>query len=183
MSVRTATEVSANISEKTPIIEEEHEIEANELSNAANQQVEVPAHIRQGLISRDFVMHWDGSLQELSTNPDLATWSVPEEAKSIFQSRTRWAPGCKKSTERAGDLSKVILVSMSVKKIDSSFPCQIALTMSGARGNTYAANGDQMCYAAMPNERNHTMNQMVLATSAFVNSEYLRLYPGMTGDK
>ena len=96
MSVRTATEVSANISEKTPIIEEEHEIEANELSNAANQQVEVPAHIRQGLISRDFVMHWDGSLQELSTNPDLATWSVPEEAKSIFQSRTRWAPGCKK---------------------------------------------------------------------------------------
>jgi hypothetical protein len=128
-------------------------------------------------------MHWSGSLHDLENEPHLATWAVPDDMRAIFQSRSRWGPGCKRSPERAGDLSKVIMVKMSIKKVNSTFPCSVALTVAGARGNVYSSSGDQFAYCAMPNECQHSMEKVVLTTSAFVNSEYMRLYPGMTSDK
>ena len=187
MSARPASHqhsADQEIANIAAVDEEQHEIDDKEdLTNAAMQEVTLPPNIANSLISRDFVMHFKGSFNDLHNSPDLATWTVPEDMQAIFQSRTRWAPNCKKAAERSGDLSKVIMVKMAIKKVDSSFPCSIALTIAGARGNVYAANGDQFCYCAMPNERQHTMDKVVLTTSAFVNSEYMRIYPGMTSDK
>ena len=58
----------------------------------------VPGHLSSGTITRHFAVEFAGSLAEMADSPSLATWSPTE--LSIFQSRTRYAPGCSKSEFR-----------------------------------------------------------------------------------
>lgn len=153
---------------------------ATNIVQAAGQSVPLPPSVANQLISREFVMQWSGSLAELDAAPEKATWSVDDDMQAIFQSRTRYAPGCEKATERAGDLSRVCLVGMTIKKIDSTFPCNVALCIAGAKGNVYSNSGEQFAALISPNERNHAMDKTVVTTSPFVNSAYMQMYPNMT---
>ena len=68
---------------------------------------------------------------------------------------------------------------MKIKKIESTFPTPIGLTISGCKGNFYSGNGSRYAYVAGTNESTHNMDKIVATTNPYVNSEYLRLYPGM----
>jgi hypothetical protein len=140
----------------------------------------VPQHLSSGTITRHFSVDFSGSLAEIADSPSLATWSPTE--LSIFQSRTRFAPACTKSEFRQGNLSSAILIGMKIKKVESTFPTKIGLTISGCKGNFYTGNGSRYAYVVGTNEASHNLDKIVATTNPYVNSEYLRLYPGMTAE-
>jgi hypothetical protein len=165
--------------ENTPQEEEE----TVNLGSSAIPESIVPKHFQKGLISRHFILQWDNSFNGLAAYPENATWRPLDGHMDIFQSATRYAPGCRKSATRQGNLEQVILVSMAIKKIESNFPCQLGLTVEGAKGNYYCCNGERYAYLIGANEKSHKLNETIVTTNPYVNSEYLRLYPGMTSDK
>ena len=140
-------------------------------------------HFANNLISREFVVSISGTMNEFAANPRLATWRVPEAHQAVFQSRTRYRPNCRKAATRQGDLSSVVLVGMKLKKLSSTFPCHLALTFAGAKGNVYSNKGEQFSYLAGANENSVQLNKTIVTQNPYLNSEYLRLYPGMTSEK
>ena len=154
-----------------------------DLNSAPMDNAIVPQHVKKGLISRHFILQWDNSLSGLAAYPENATWRPLDGHMDIFQSATRYAPGCRKSATRQGNLDQVILVGMKVKKVESNFPCQLGLTIEGAKGNYYTCNGERYAYLIGANEKSHNLDEVIVTTNPYVNSEYLRLYPGMTSDK
>jgi hypothetical protein len=135
------------------------------------------------VITRNFVMHWDNSLAGFAAYPEKATWKPNEENLDIFQSRTRYAPGCQKAAERQGNLENVIMVGMKIKKVESNFPCQLGLKLTGSKGNFYTGGGERYSYLIGANESTPKLDDVLVSASPMVNSEYLRLYPGMTKEK
>lgn len=161
------------------------EIEASAEGVTANaalhdSKFNIPAHLKQNSITRHFVANFSGSLSELADSPSLGSWR-PTDA-SIFQSRTRWGPNATKSDERKGNLSQAILIGMKIKKAESTFPCDLGLTITGAKGNFYTGDGKRYAYITGSNEKSHHLDKVVATTNPYINSEYLRLYPGMTKD-
>lgn len=152
-------------------------------STNLDDKFSVPAHLSNNIISRQVILHWDNSLAGLAAVPENATWRPLDDHMDIFQSKTRYAPNCRKASTRKGDLSQVIIVGMKLKKIDSTFPCQLGLTIHGSRGNYYTCNGERYSYLIGANEANTNLDEIVVTTNPYVNSEYLRLYPGMTSEK
>jgi len=79
--------------------------------------------------------------------------------------------------------SRFFLHSLShpqIKKIESNFPCQLGLEVEGSKGNYYTCNGERYAYMVGANEKSNNLDEIVVTSSPYVNSEYLRLYPGMT---
>ena len=159
---------------------EQEEVEALE---EAPVSAEVPSHMSNNVITRHFVMHWDNSLAGLAAYPEKASWKPMDEHMDIFQSQTRYAPNCRKAATRQGNLEQVILVGMKIKKVQSNFPCQLGLKVAGSKGNFYTGAGERYSYLIGANESTPQMNDVLVSTSPMVNSEYLRLYPGMTKEK
>ena len=140
----------------------------------------VPAHLKDGTITRHFSANFSGSLSELADTPSLAVWTPVEN--SIFQSKTRYKPNAPKSDVRQGNLQQAILIGMKLKKVNSTFPCELGLTITGAKGNYYTGNGSRYAYIAAADERTHAVDKIIATTNPYINSEYLRMYPGMTKD-
>ena len=169
------------------VVNKETEEVSDEMNNLRVAQVDdkfvVPQHLSNNVITRKVVMGWDNSFAGLSAYPENATWKPLEGHLDIFQSTTRYAPNCRKSATRQGNLDQVILVGMKIKKIESNFPCQLGLKIEGAKGNFYTCNGERYAYLIGSNEQCNNLDEVVVTTNPYVNSEYLRLYPGMTKDK
>jgi len=148
-----------------------------------NQEVELDPHFANNLISREVVVSITGSLNDFARNPELATCTVPVEHAAIWQTRSRFKPNCRKAATRQGDLENVVLVGMKLKKISSTFPCHLAMTFDGAKGNCYSTAGEQFSYLCGANENTPHMDKTLVTANPYLNSEYLKLYPGMTADK
>lgn len=147
-----------------------------------DEKFTVPQHM-QNVIVRHYVMSWENSLSGLANYPENASWCPLEGHYDIFQSCSRYKQGAvKRSKFRQGDLEQAILIGMKVKKVSSNFPCQLGLEVTGCKGNYYTCNGEQYGYLLEPNEKSHQLNEIIATSSPYVNSEYLRLYPGMTSE-
>lgn len=146
-------------------------------------QFTVPGHM-QNIIVRHIVLEWDNSMSGLANYPENAKWRPLDGHYDIFQSTTRYAqgPNVKRAKERQGDLTQAILIGMKVKKVSSTFPVQLGVKITGAKGNYYTCNGERYAYMLGANEKSSNINEIVATSSPYVNSEYLRLYPGMTSD-
>ena len=163
------TPIGASASVDAPIV-------ANS-STLTDTQFNVPKHLQGGTITRHFMLNFRGSLSDMADTPSRASWAPTEH--SIFQSRTRYAPNAAKSTTRQGNLRQAILIGMKVKKIESTFPCQLGVCISGCKGNLYTGNGQRYSYITGANEQQTNLDQIIATTNPFVNSDYLRMYPGM----
>ena len=159
------------------------ELEQSPISHGAGLEVELAPHFANNLISREFVVSISGSLDDFERNPEKASWRIPEGHQAVYQSRTRYKPNCRKAATRQGDLSNVVLVGMRLKKISSTFPCHLGMSFTGAKGNTYTAAGEQYAYLAGANENTQHLDKVIVKANPYLNSEYLKLYPGMTADK
>jgi hypothetical protein len=67
---------------------------------------------------------------------------------------------------------------MKIKQIESTVPCPVGITISGCKGNFYTGNGSRYAYIAGSNSQAHDVDKIVATTNPYVNSEYLRMYPG-----
>ena len=68
---------------------------------------------------------------------------------------------------------------MKIKSVESTFPTRVGMTISGCKGNFYSGNGSRYAMVVGTNESSHNVDKIVATTNPYVNSEYLRLYPGM----
>jgi len=173
----------------TPALNETEEIGAEAESylasnnTLADSQFTVPNHLQNNVIVRHYVMQWDNSLKGLADNPHEATWTpVGGKHMELFGSKTRYAPNASKSAVRRGNLEQAILIGMKICKVSSNFPCELGLSVTGSKGNYYTADAQRYSYVIGSNERSNNLNQIVATTNPYVNSEYIRLYPGMTKD-
>ena len=141
---------------------------------------QIPEYAQGREITRKFVLQFDNSLSGLAARPNNAVWRPADGRYDCFQSTTRYAPNCQRSKTRRGNLEQVIMLGMKIKKVDSTFPCQLGLKIHGCKGNYYLSSGEQYSYLISPAEKNHCMNEVVLVTNPYVNSEYLSRFPGMT---
>lgn len=140
-----------------------------------------PSHLTNNVIVRHYLMEWNNSLSGLADFPANAEWRPLDGHYDIFQSASRYRQGnVAKSKFRQGDLSQAILIGMKITKASSNLPVQVGLQIEGAKGNFYTCNGERYAYMIGANEQSHNLNEVVATTSPYVNSEYLRLYPGMT---
>jgi len=145
-----------------------------------DEKFQAPAHL-QNVIVRNYVFEWENSLNGLAAYPENAEWRPLDGHYDIFQSTTRYKQGTvARSKFRQGDLSQAIVIGMKVKKISSNFPCQLGLKIEGCKGNYYTCNGERYAYMIGANETANNLDEIVVTSSPYVNSEYLRLYPGMT---
>jgi hypothetical protein len=176
-------EVNNVVAKESEIEEQNTEDHSNFALANVDDKFIVPQHLSNNVITRHFIMQWDNSLAGLSAVPENATWRPLDGHYDIFQSTTRYAPNCRKAATRQGNLSQAILVGMKIKKVESNFPCQLGLKIHGAKGNFYTCNGERYAYLIGSNESNPNLDEVVVTTNPYVNSEYLRMYPGMTKDK
>jgi len=145
-----------------------------------DDKFQAPAHL-QNVIVRHYVMEWENSMSGLANFPENSEWRPLEGHYDIFQSSTRYQQGnVKRSKFRQGDLTQSILIGMKVKKVSSNFPCNLGLQVTGCRGNYYTCNGERYAYMIGSNEQSNKLDEIIVTSSPYVNSEYLRLYPGMT---
>lgn len=174
------------------IEQEENENNYTEISNiSTNNQVNslsnatIPVNDNLKPITRKYAVTFESSLNELANNEELAVWTPDIGSQHIFQSRTRYssAPNVKKVDVPQGNLKNALLIGMEIKKMDSNFPCEIGVKIDGAKGNYYMANGERFAYHVFPQEKSYNLNEVVVTTNPYINSEYLRAFPGMTGDK
>jgi hypothetical protein len=139
-----------------------------------------PSHM-QNVIVRHYVMEWENSLNGLANYPENAEWRPLDGHYDIFQSSTRYKQGTvRRSKFRQGDLEQAILIGMKVKKVTSNFPVKLGLQVEGCKGNYYTCNGERYAYMINSNEQSNSLDEIVVTSSPYVNSEYLRMYPGMT---
>lgn len=163
--------------------ERTQEIPANMSMAHVDEKFTVPGHLSKNVITRHYILQWDNSLAGLAAVPENATWKPLDDHLDIFKSTTRWGPNCHKSAVRQGNLNQAIMVGMKVKKVTSNFPCQLGLKINGAKGNYYTCNGERYAYLIGAGEETQNLDEIVVTTNPYVNSEYLRLYPGMTSKK
>jgi hypothetical protein len=134
-------------------------------------------------ITRHYVLEWSNSLSGLAQNPSEAEWKpVDGNHMELFGSTTRYAPNATKSEVKRGNLQEAILIGMKIKKIDSNFPCQLGLSVEGCKGNYYTCNGERYSYLIGSGEKSHNLESTIATMNPYVNSEYLKLYPGMTSE-
>ena len=141
---------------------------------------QIPDHAQGREITRKFLIQFDNSLSNLAARPSAAKWKPENGRFDIFQTRTRYAPNCQRSERRRGNLEQTLLIGMKIKKIDSTFPCQLGFSVKGCRGNYYTSSGEQFAYIISANEKNHNLDEIIVCTNPYVNSEYLSRFPGMS---
>ena len=117
------------------------------------------------------VLEWSGkSLVDLARNPSAAIWTVPSE--EIFYDGMDTSVA--KVVKEQDLLKNAILVHASVKKVQSTFPCKIAVNISDVKGKKYAlSNGERADYVAFNMENNCTMDEVVFDAEHTLNSAYI----------
>jgi hypothetical protein len=171
----TAAALQKDIAETTTDVKNLRVAQIDEKFSSA-----VPQHLNN-VIVRHYQMDWENSLTGLAADPVNSEWRPLDGHYDIFKSTSRYQQGSvARAKTRQGDLSQAILIGMKVKKVSSNFPVQLGLQIEGAKGNYYMCNGERFAYMIGANEQSNNLDEVVATTSPYVNSEYLRLYPGMT---
>lgn len=130
------------------------------------------------VITRKFLVSHSNTLNRLQTHPEEAMCKMM--VNNIWQSKTRYKPECTPSSHRQGDLSRVMLLGVKVKKVHSTFPCELGVTLTGVRGNYYTSTGDRFAYTCAPNETRYDADEVIMATDTSTSSEFMRMYPNTT---
>ena len=128
-------------------------------------------------ITRRIHVEFDNTHAGLAQNAQQATYTVLDH--DIWRT-TRKTLNSTPTAERQGDISRVMLLGVKVKKVHSTFPCQLGVTMTGVKGNFYTCDGDRFAYMVAPNETRYDANDVIMATDTAASTEFMRLYPETT---
>ena len=179
MCSRSRTPATDRVSNETANEEVIEDLSSLRVANV-DEKFNTPAHM-QNVIVRHYALEWENSMVGLANFPENAAWKPLEGHHDIFQSTSRYKQGVvRRSKFRQGDLDQAILIGMKVKKVSSNFPVQLGLEVTGCKGNYYTCNGERYAYMINANENTNNLDEIIVTSSPYVNSEYLRMYPGMT---
>lgn len=105
-------------------------------------------------LKRNMVVSVRASLAELSAQSVKATWS-PSQAnlKAIFQQRQ--FVSLQGKSEMQGDLSQVVMHSVTANSVKSSFPVAVGAKMTGVDENTFSSQGIGYSMIVPANQHNN----------------------------
>jgi len=130
------------------------------------------------VITRKFLASHSNTLSRMHAHPEEAMCKMM--VNDVWQSKTRYAPDCTPSAHRQGDVSRVMLLGVKVKKVHSTFPCELGVSLTGVKGNVYTSTGDRFAYTVAPNEARYDADEVIMATDTAASSEFMRMYPTTT---
>ncbi len=95
-------------------------------------------------VTRSYAINFSGSLADWESGSSRSplTWGVNKKDLDIFRSK-RHDPEAADSESRIGDLSKVILISARVLYKSNPTPVDVAVKITGLRGNKYGNSMSQ----------------------------------------
>jgi hypothetical protein len=116
-------------------------------------------------ITKKLIVKFRGSLNELEQDPGLAVWNVTSSQVFGFDQDDQ---------EGLQLLENALLVSAKIKKIQSTFPCEVAIDIKAITDKNFVtADGQSYHYITYAGEVNHDLDEVLLQPSEKLNSEYL----------
>lgn len=116
--------------------------------------------------TRKLAVRFRGSLNDFYENPNLTEWSV--STPKVFGVDEDDENGLKR-------LEDAILIGAKIKKIHSSFPCDINIEVSDIKNKNYVFSDAGTChYLVYPKEINHVLDEVLLEPDESLNSDYLK---------
>lgn len=130
-----------------------------------NMHVLVGAHLQP--ITKSLVVSFRGSLNDLASDPDYATWKISNA--QIFDMEQ-----VVDDEESVKKLENAILIAARIKKIQSTYPCELIIDIKDIKAKKYdLRDGTKANYVVYPNEVNINLDEVLLAPSKTLNSDYL----------
>lgn len=175
MSVRsdkTVTQVSASEAMANAIAEAlPADLSLHEGSNYSTTQAANP-------LSRNIMVTIRASLNDLVLQKGKATWAPSADAlKSIFQQRK--FTDLQGSAANKGDLSSVVLHSLDLTSVNSSFPISVGARITGVDDVTYSSTGEAFSTIVPPNSSSHTTKTLQKDDTALAY-DFAAKFPGYT---
>jgi hypothetical protein len=119
--------------------------EANALSEGATVSLSSP----ENPLERRLSISIRSSINELCLNSAKGTWSPsPETLKAIFQSKK--FTSLTGHAEGQGDLKSIVLHSMTVNHVSSTFPIALGARISGVDDSTFSSTGQPFSHVVLP---------------------------------
>ena len=117
------------------------------------------------------VLQWDGnSLVDLANNPELAVCSVPDE--EIYYHGMDHSVASLVRKENL--LESALLVNVSIRKVKSTFPCNLAVDIVDIAEKKYTlSNGDHADYVVFDMETNYDIDEVVCNKEESLTSAYI----------
>lgn len=151
--------------------------------------------------TRQFLVNFKGSLNQLACDKSCRRWEVlnPIEVYGMEQSfEDAEETDHDDDADDADDKDEIgaakmikslengLLISATLRKIQSTFPMEVALNLDfGKTAKTYSfADGQKAHYLAFPNETNHQLNEVVVSPDyKSLNSKYLKNHSEYTPNR
>jgi hypothetical protein len=129
-------------------------------------------------LKRSVVVSIRSSLNDLCLKSGNGVWKPSGEAlKSIFQQKKYTS--LEGSAESQGDLGSIVLHSMDVAHVKSTFPCSLGARIFGVDDSTYSSTGDAFSTIILPNSE-CTASKKLQADDCALAYEFSKKFPGYT---
>jgi len=131
-------------------------------------------------LKRNVVVSIKASLNDLCLQKQRGTWAPSAEAlRAIFQQRK--FTSLDGAAEPQGDLKSVVMHSMKIAHVRSSFPVSLGARISGVDDCTYSSTGEAFSAIVLPDSES-TRDRELQADDVSLAYEFSRKFPGYTAE-
>jgi hypothetical protein len=146
-------------------------------ANALNEGATISLTSPENPLERRLAISIRASINELCLNSSKGTWSPsPEALKSIFQSKK--FTSLNGASEGQGDLKSIVLHSMSVNHVSSTFPIALGAKVTGVDDATFSSTGQAFSHVVMP-KMESTATRVIQQDDTALAYEFSKKFPGV----
>ena len=131
-------------------------------------------------LTRQLAVSIRASLSELSLNKGKSTWKPSKEAVSAILKQARFT-ALDGSAEKQGDLSSVVLHSLSMDHSKSTFPVPLGARISGVDENVFSSTGEAFSTVVLSNSES-TASRVLQEDDVSLSYDFSKRFPGYTAD-
>jgi hypothetical protein len=125
-------------------------------------------------ITKKLIVKFRGSLNELGRNPNATRWIASSPEVFGLNDYDDNDDDDDDDEEVRQLLENALLISAKIKKIQSTFPCEISIDVKDIKQKNFVmSNGNSTHYLAYAGEINHMLDEILLMPSEKLNSQYL----------
>jgi len=129
-------------------------------------------------LKRHVVVSIKASLNDFCLQKSRGTWAPSQEAlRSIFQQRK--FTSLEGAAEQMGDLKSVVLRSLKVNHVKSTFPMSLGARITGVDDATFSSTGEAFSSIVLPNSETHRERELQ-SDDVSLAYEFAKKFPGYT---
>ena len=129
-------------------------------------------------LTRTVVVSIKASLNDMCLQKSRATWAPSQEAlRSIYQQRK--FTSLDGAAEQLGDLKSIVLHSMKLNHVKSTFPMSLGAKITGVDDATFSSTGEAFSTIVLPNAES-TREKNLQSDDVSLAYEFAKKFPGYT---